>query len=171
MKHPLRLAFIFLILVSLSCSLPQYAQSGSPPLVFVTAGANGTPTLTPFQPVMPGTETPTLAFTFTSVPPTDTPLPTLEFTATRLAPPTSIPASARTQYSMYVLLDYHAHQMGVDETIRYTNRTGAALKELVLAVEPNLREGFSIENMMLDGTQLNYDLGGQRLTVYLPYTL
>ena len=43
--------------------------------------------------------------------------------------------------------------------------------ELVLAVEPNLRSGFSLENLYLDSAALNYDLSGQRLTVYLPQPL
>ena len=56
----------------------------------------------------------------------------------------------------------------MDETIRYTNQTGVALGEMVMAVEPNLRGGFSLENIMLDGNPLTYDLSGQRLTVHLP---
>jgi len=59
----------------------------------------------------------------------------------------------------------------VDETIRYTNQTGITLGEFVLAVEPNLRDGFSLENIMLDGNPLTYDLSGQRLTVSLPQSL
>ena len=63
------------------------------------------------------------------------------------------------------------HQLAVDETIRYTNQTGVTLSELVLAVEPNLRGGFTLENILLDGSSLTYDLSGQRLTVYLPQPL
>jgi hypothetical protein len=171
MKSSLRLAFIGLLLASLSCSLPQYLRSGSPTLVFVTPNPEGTPSPTPFQPLMPGTETPTLEATFTPVPPTDTPPPTLEYTATSLASPTAPAQSARTQYTIYALLDYHGQQLGADETIRYTNQTGTTLNELVLAVEPNLRDGFSIENILKDGREVNYDLGGQWLTVYLPQPL
>jgi hypothetical protein len=72
---------------------------------------------------------------------------------------------------MFALLDYSGHQVGVDETIRYTNQTGVALGELVLAVEPNLRSGFGLDNIMLDGNPLSYDLTGQRLTVPLPQAL
>jgi hypothetical protein len=72
---------------------------------------------------------------------------------------------------MYVLLDYHGHQVGVDETIRYTNQTGVALNEIALAVESNLRAGFSLENIMQNGIPLNYNLGGQWLTVPLEQTL
>jgi hypothetical protein len=104
---------------------------------------------------------------FTPPPPTDTPLPTLEFTATTLASPTAPAASARTQYTLYALLDYAGNEVAVDEVIRYTNQTDVALGELVLAVQPNLRSGFSLENILRDGNPLNYDLNGQRLTVYL----
>ena len=167
MKTPLRLALLSLVLISLSCSLPQYLQTPPPPFVFVSPNPAASPSPTPFQPLLPGTATPTLAYTFTPVPPTNTPPPTLEYTATTLPSPTSAPPTSRTQYTMYVLLDYYGHQMGVDETIRYTNQTGAVLNELVLAVEPNLRDGFSIENIMKDGILLDYDLGGHWLTVYL----
>ena len=158
-------------MVSLACSLPQALGTDPSPLVFVSPNPEASSTPTPFQPLVEGTPTPTLANTFTPEPPTNTPPPTLEFTATPLASPTPGSASARTQYTMYVLFDYHGNQLGADETIRYTNQTGTALNELVLAVQPNLREGFSMENIMFDGQPLNYDLSGQWLTVYLPYTL
>ncbi|HLO13633.1 MAG TPA: M1 family metallopeptidase [Anaerolineales bacterium] len=157
-------------LLLVACSLPTVlASSPSPALVLVTQNPNASPTATPFQPIgnqIP-IDPPTLVSTFTPLPPTDTPLPTLEFTATTLPSPTAPAPSARTQYTMYVLLDYAGHQMGVDETIRYTNQTGVALSELVMAAESNLRDGFSIENIMLDGNPLTYDLNGQRLTVSL----
>ena len=70
-----------------------------------------------------------------------------------------------------MILDYSNNQLAVDETISYTNQTGVALNELVLAVEPNLEGGFELENIMLDGNSLNYDLSRQRLTVYLPQPL
>ena len=59
----------------------------------------------------------------------------------------------------------------MDETIRYTNQTGVALNELVLAVEPNHHGGFNLENVLLNGSALNYDMNGHRLTVYLPQPL
>lgn len=69
------------------------------------------------------------------------------------------------------MLDYYGHQLAVDETIRYTNQTGVALNELVLAVEPNHHGGFNLENVLLNGSALNYDMNGHRLTVYLPQPL
>jgi len=59
----------------------------------------------------------------------------------------------------------------VDETIRYTNQTGVSLNELVMAVEPNHRGGFALENILLDSNALNYDMNGHRLTVYLSQPL
>lgn len=148
-------------------------QADPPQIVLVTANPNASPTPTPFQPVgvvLAPTDI-TLAATFTPLPPTDTPLPTLEYTATTLPSPTAPAASARTQYTLYALLDYSAHQLAADETIQYTNQTGTPLNELVMAAEPNLRGGFSLENIMLDGNPLNYDLNGHSLTVPLPQPL
>ena len=157
-------------LLLIACSLPTAlgAPSG---LVLVTPNPEASLTPTPFQPAGVTVEPPTLVPTFTPLPPSNTPPPTLEFTATTLASPTAPSASARTQYTMYALLDYYGHELGVDETIRYTNQTGVALGEVVLGVEPNLRGGFTIENIMRDGNMLTYDLSGQRLTVFLPQAL
>jgi hypothetical protein len=116
-------------------------------------------------------ESPTLIPTFTPEPATDTPPPTFAFTATSLPQPTSPPTSSRTQYTLFTLLDYYGHQLAVDETIRYTNQTGVSLNELVMAVEPNHRGGFTLENILLDSNALNYDMNGHRLTVYLPQPL
>src|SRR6266498_6006874 len=158
-------------LILSSCRIVPSAPPSA--LVLVTANPNASPTSTPFQPIgnQVPVDAPTLVSTFTPVPPTDTPLPTLEFTATTLPSPTPPSTSARTQYTIFALLDYSGHQLGADETIRYTNQTGVALNEIVMAAEPNLRGGFSIDNMMLDGSQLNYDLNGHSLTVHLPQAL
>src|SRR5215213_11818681 len=167
--QPTTLRFIVLFFLLTACSLPS-ALAAQPSLVLVTANPNALPTSTPFQPIgnQVAVDPPTLVSTFTPLPPTDTPLPTLEFTATPLASPTPPAPAARTQYTLYALLDYSAHEMAVDETVRYTNQTGVSLGEIVMAVEPNLRGGFSIENILLDGNSLTYDLNGQRLTVPLP---
>jgi hypothetical protein len=53
----------------------------------------------------------------------------------------------------------------------YMNQTGLALNEIVMAVQPNLSGGFVLEHILLNGVQLNHDLSGQRLTVYMPYTV
>jgi Peptidase family M1 domain len=163
--------FGFCLLLT-ACSLPS-ALTAPPALVLVTANPNSSPTPTAFQPIgnqIPF-DLPTLVSTFTPLPPTDTPLPTLEYTATPLASPTAPIPSARTQYTLHALLDYSGHEMAVDETVRYTNQTGVTLDEIVMAVEPNLRGGFSLENIMLNGNPLTYDLSGQRLTISLPQGL
>jgi hypothetical protein len=168
--HVFHLTFCLLLLTA--CSLPT-ALGAPPGLVLVSPAPNASLTPTPFQPVMTGAplEPPTLVSTFTAPPPTDTPLPTLEYTATTLASPTAPSPSARTQYTLYALLDYAGYELAVDETVRYTNQTGVALGELVLSVQPNLRGGFTLENLMRDGNPLTYDVSGQRLTVYLPESL
>ena len=173
MTRTLRLFFLLFIWILSSCTLTPVAAPPAP-LVMVTADLGALPTPTPFQPAnatLPPPESPTLISTFTPLPPTDTPLPTLEFTATTLPSPTAPAPSARTQYTMFALLDYYNHQLAVDETVTYTNQTGVSLGELVMAVEPNLRGGFTLENILQDATSLNYDLSGQRLTVYLPQPL
>jgi hypothetical protein len=175
MRIPLRLNFILLVLILTSCVFSPPAQTPpAPDFVLVTANPNASPTSTPFQPV-PLTFTPftspTPFPTFTPPPPTETPVPTLENTSTAIPLPTSSSSSARTQYSLSALLDYYGHKLAVDETIQYTNQAGVPLSELVLAVQPNTRSGFTLENLLLDGNQLAYDLSGQRLTVYLPQPL
>jgi hypothetical protein len=166
-RYLLRLVFGLLLV---ACSLPT-ALGAPPGLVLVTPDPNSSPTSTPFQPEAMTPEPPTLVSTLTPPPPTDTPPPTFEYTATALSSPTAPSPSARTQYTLYALLDYSGHELGVDETIRYTNQTGVALGELVLGIQPNLRGGFTLENIMRDGSPLTYDLNGQRLTVFLPQAL
>ena len=173
MKFPLRSTFIFLFLILSSCTLPT-SNTPRAPFVLVTANPSAPPTLTPFQPASSNSippEASTLFPTFTALPPTNTPPPTLEFTATTLPSPTSPPPSARTQYTLYALLDYYGHQLAVDETIKYTNQAGVPLDELVMAVEPNHRSGFTLENILLEGGALDYNLSGHRLTVRLPQAL
>ncbi len=159
---------IFILILS-ACGIAPAAPP--PPTVsLITANPNASATPTPFQPIIQPTATATVP-TFTVLPPTDTPPPTLAFTATPLPPPVIPSASARTQYTLYALLDYYNHQLAADETILYTNQTGTPLNELVLAVEPNSRGGFSLENIQLNGNALNYDLTSHRMTVFLPEAL
>src|SRR5512146_1019258 len=174
MKKNLPLALLLFIGITTACTLPTAMAAQPPTLVMVTVDPNASPTATPFQPVagiLAPSNAPTLIASFTPLPPTNTPPPTLAFTATPLPQPTTAPASARTQYTLYALLDYAGHQLGADETVRYTNQTGVTLGELVMAVEPNLRGGFLLENVMLAGNPLTYDLSGHQLTVHLPQGL
>ena len=175
MKYP-RTINLLLFLILSACGMAPLAPPISP-VTLMTPNPNASATPTPFQPIggtIPPFESPTITATvptFTSLPATDTPLPTLEFTATNLPAPTSPSSSARTQYTLHALLDYYGNQLAVDETVTYTNQTGVALNELVMAAEPNHRGGFIIENIMLNGSMLNYDLSEHRLTVYLPQPL
>jgi len=173
MTKQFRVVIVLCLWILASCGIAPSAPV-PPTLALVTADPNALPTPTPFQP-LPATpvplESPTLIPTFTPLPPSNTPLPTFEFTATPLVSPTTPPQTSRTQYTLFALLDYAGHQLAVDETVKYTNQTGANLNELVLAVEPNLRSGFTLEHILLDSTALDYDLSGQRLTVHLPQPL
>jgi hypothetical protein len=144
-------------------------------ILLVTANPRATATLTPFQPLMP-TETPTPlppTETPTPLPPTLTPLPT----ATSLPPtPTQSPATPqpveRTQYLMFVTMDYVGHLFSVDQQTAYTNHSSDTLHEIVLAVEPNFWEGrFNLKQLTTDGSPANYDLQSHRLTVTLPQPL
>jgi len=173
MRLPFRFAFIFLILTLASCNLPVSSTSHSD-FVLVTPNPDALPSPTPFQPGVSNyvpINAPTLVSTFTPLPPTNTPLPTLEFTATVLPSPTSAPTSSRTQYTLYALLDYYGNLLAVDETVVYTNQTSTSLNEIVMAVEPMHRGGFTMEHILLNGNSLNYDISGHRLTVYLPQPL
>ncbi|GAB4462784.1 MAG: M1 family metallopeptidase [Anaerolineales bacterium] len=174
MRFPLQHAFLVLLIFLTSCTLSTPAQTVPPTLILVTSNPEASPTPTPFQPADANyipIEAPTLVSTFTPLPPTNTPPPTLEFTATPLPPPSVPPPSARTQYTLYALLDYYGHQLAVDETVAYTNQSGAALNEIVMAVEPMHRGGFTLEHVLLNGEALTYDLASHRLTVYLPQAL
>lgn len=174
-KNFITLIALFGFILS-ACGIAPAAPA-LPPVELITANPNASATPTPFQPVVatqplfdPPTATPTVP-TFTAIPVTDTPPPTLAYTATNLPPPIPPSQSARTQYSLYALLDYYGRQLAVDETVTYTNQTGVALNEIVMAVEPNHRGGFTLENILLNGNALNYDMSGHRFTVYLPQTL
>jgi len=163
--------------LTLSACAPAPTQEAGPPLVLVTLDPHATATATPFQPPAVAdpplatetaavTETPAPTETSTPVPPTETP----ENTATPqpTAPlPTPIPASGRTQYTMYVTLDYSNDGVAVNETVHYTNTTGQSLANVVMAVEPNLWTNcFTLSTLQQDGTDLsNYTLSGQRLTI------
>ena len=55
--------------------------------------------------------------------------------------PTQTPALERPQYVIDMQLNYASKAATVNETITYPNWTGETLKNLVLAVEPNLWSG------------------------------
>jgi hypothetical protein len=122
-----------------------------------------------FTPAAPAS----ITSTFTLPPPTSTSLPPTSIPApvTTSAPP---PAnSARTNYILYTTLDFDAHTLAVDETIRYYNNTGTALSNIVLSVQPNRYGGaFSLNSLSQDNVTLTtYTISDQRLTLNLPQAL
>ncbi len=179
------LIFFFCILILSACAAPTPAAPVFPTFILITQDPNASPTPTPFQPAGQ-IETP--LSTWTPAPiildtPTLTPAPIPTSTDTRqptlvVIPPTqSLPPVAtpsRTNYILYTNLDFNAHALTVDETIRYYNNTGVALSDIVLSVQPN-RYGagaFTLTALMQDNVAAsNFDLSDQRLTVYLPQQL
>jgi hypothetical protein len=71
-------------------------------------------------------------------------------------------------------LDFNAHTLTVDETIRYYNITGAALSDIVLSVQPN-RYGsnvFVLNSIAQDSVALtSFNIYDHRLTLNLPQAL
>jgi len=174
------LSVLLLILLTSACAPQSVSTPPFSEFVLVTANPNASPTPTPFQPA-PATDTLIPSATFV---PTDTSIPTDTLTATSLPtntftpqPPdpsaTPVPANTRTQYSLYVTLDYAGHTAGVNETIVYSNTTGQSLTNIVLAVEPNLWSNcFTLSGLNQDGAIVtNYSLDGQRLTINLAQPL
>ena len=109
--------------------------------------------------------TPTSVILPTATPPPVTSTPDTETPDTE-TPDTETP---RPQYTFHVTLDYRRKKLSIDETIVYSNATGETLRDLVLAVMPNIWESvFKLTKLEVDGTPLkNYKLEGQRLTVPL----
>ncbi len=86
---------------------------------------------------------------------------------------TSTPVPPRPQYTLRLVLDYAARSAAVDETIVYPNHSGAALTDLVLAVEPNFWPNcFNLSSLKVDGSAISdYTLEGHRLAFRLPAVL
>jgi len=187
-QQPIRIAsYVWLVAFLISCTSPTPAPQVFPTFILVTQAANASPTATPFQ---PSGEINTSVPTFTQVPPvtavstnTLTPVPTLTTTLTPI-PPTQVAVAAttavpppvdpaRTNYILSAELDFDAHTLDVDETIRYYNNTGVALSDIVLSVQPNRYGGaFSLFAVFQDNMTLTtYSLNDQRLTLNLSQPL
>jgi len=180
-----RILCILLVWMLSACASPTPVPPQFPTFILVTQDPNSSPTPTPFQPSSQG-DTPVASFTpgvpvsptFTA---TNTSQPTLTFTSppsTQIPPAANTTApqpstSSRTNYIMYATLDFNAHTIAVDETIRYYNNTGVALTELVLSVQPNRYSNvFILNSISQENTALTrYTLNDQRLTVNLPQSL
>ncbi len=87
--------------------------------------------------------------------------------------PTAVPAPARAQYSINLILDYAHKSATVDETIVYPNHAAQPLTDIVLAVEPNFWQGcFTLDSLSLDDSAVtDYALAAQKLSFPLPNVL
>jgi hypothetical protein len=176
---------VFLISLISSCAVPTPAAPVFPNFILITQDPNASPTPTPFQPsgqintplptftqAPPASVTPTMTLTpiptqtLTPLPPT----PTVDPATTTVPPPAN---PLRTNYILYATLDFTAHTLAVDETIRYYNNTGVALADIVLSVQPNRYGGaFTLIEIFQDNAALTtYSLDDQRLTLSLPQPL
>ncbi|MCK7516236.1 MAG: hypothetical protein MZV64_00160 [Ignavibacteriales bacterium] len=121
-------------------------RAAPPTLVLVTADPNASPTPTPFNPPTRTTSPSTRRRSSRHSRP-------LRRRTPRRRPSNSQRQRSRSRLSRrnprarstrsYALLDYYGNQLAVDETVAYTNQTGVALNELVMAVEPMHRGGFT----------------------------
>ncbi len=180
--------YILLFTLLSSCASPTPTAPVFPTFILITQDPNPSSTPTPFQPSgqVINTSAPTLTpasieLAAPNAAVTITPQPTLTFTS---LPPTPIPDSAtttvpppatpsRTNYILYATLDFTAHTLYVEETIRYYNSTGTALSDIVLSVQPNqYGNAFVLDSVLQDDSALTtYSLDGQRLTLSLPQVL
>jgi len=183
-SRALRNSFYVLLFALLSsCASPTPTAPVFPTFILITQDPNSSPTPTPFQPsdqvnavlptfapapfelATPTTQQPTLAASPAPIP--DSPQAT-----TAVSPPAA-GASSLTNYILYATLDFTAHTLDVEETIRYYNSTGAALSNIVLSVQPNqYGSAFILDSILQDGSALtSFTLDGQRLTLSLPQFL
>ena len=146
--------FLFLmgILLLSSCTLPSDAPETPADFVLVTDATSSVPSPTAFLPQTP-----------TSISATETaiPLPT----QTSPNPPVRN-GKTRPEYVIKAILNYPAHTLDVEQTIRYTNQSNTALDALVLAVDPN-RWGdcFELQSLSLNGFSISPQLEGMRMEI------
>lgn len=152
---------ILLIMVLLyGCVTPGPTLSPEAPGLPVKQNPNETASPTPFSPFNE-TDTQILqAASNLAELPASTPTPTI----TPYAAIVFIPAT----YILNVTLDYAGHALSVDETINYPNSSGAALDNLVLAIEPNLWHAcFVAGSTTVNGQLVEVSLNGDRLEIPL----
>jgi len=188
--HALRITLCVLVAILIvSCLSPSGGAAPAPtpqnfaPFLLVTQDPNASPTATPFQPsdivhtpLPTFTEIPPATETFTPSPEptlTFTPLPTLTPDPNAPTPPPPGADSPRPNYILNAALDFRNKTLTADQTIRYYNRVGAPLAELVLSVQSNTHpNAFTLNSIAVDGTPVTaYQLSGQRLVVSLPQPL
>src|SRR5258706_16451231 len=123
-------SFILILSFLTACGSPAPATPQFPPFILVTQDPNSSPTPTPFQPSSQD-DTPVPSFTpINPVAPTDIATNTAmsNFSVSSATPGSNTivaqpSTSARTNYIMYATLDFGAHTLAVDVTIRYYNST------------------------------------------------
>jgi hypothetical protein len=84
------------------------------------------------------------------------------------------PQPPRNHYSLTAVMDYDQHHVEVSQVINYTNRTDAALDDLVLMVEANRYQGtFTLKRLEIPDEQApgEYTLEGNQLRLALPKSL
>ncbi|MGB9640826.1 MAG: M1 family metallopeptidase [Anaerolineales bacterium] len=88
---------------------------------------------------------------------TNSPTVSATFSASLIPTPTEPSADdALPNYNLNVELNYPLHQIAVEETITYTNRTKEPLKDIVLMVEPNRYDGtFHLKNFIVNEKNLS----------------
>src|ERR1041385_3281715 len=89
--------------------------------------------------------------------------------------PTITPDLPRPKYVIDLQMDYTTKAATVNQTITYPNWTGETLKDIILAVEPNLWSGgFNLKSLAIDDqsvTNFTLENMSQKLDVPLPKPL
>jgi hypothetical protein len=102
------------------------------------------------------------------------PAPLITATAVAQPSPTTVPAPIDTLYQMDISLDYASRYVAVEQTIAYANKTGVALHDIVLKVEPvNYLNVFNLQSLYWqDGSPVTASTwDGAVLTVPFPEPL
>ena len=97
-------------------------------------------------------------------------IPSLEQTSNECAIPDDIPP---VHHNVVADVNYEAHTVNVQQTIRYTNTTSRTLSQMMLIVEPNRwNQVFSLTDpVRAMGAVLEHTLDGKRLTMSFPEPL
>lgn len=124
-------------------------------LALTTAGRPATPnspdaTQRPFQPI-------------------EQPTPTFDTSAACLPLQAERPAA---EHIVVADVYYESHRIEVQHRLRYANRTGGPLEQVVLNVEANRwQDVFTLESVSIDGIPVETTLDGKQLTLPLPNPL
>jgi hypothetical protein len=169
--HKFKWLFLVVLAITVSCRSVPF------PVIHVTV--ESTPVSSPTIPAIPAANTTQIpsqtvqAGSNTQAAPAN--LPTPEETETP-APTGETPTHdlARTQYHLRARLDYWAHSVSVEETVRFVNHTNETLSELILLIDANrLWDVFRLESLTWESGDAitGYRLEKDQLTVPLPEPL